>query len=307
MAIDVDEIIREGIAAYKAGNKEEARSFLLRAVEIDQYSEQAWLWLSAVVDTPADQRTCLENVLAINPANERAQQGLSVLGAPASPPDPSPPAADEFPTSVEWAAEEESSIAFEEAESVTRDVPDESYDDWVANLNLPAPSNAPANGDFPASDTFSDSLFVSNDADFDDEFDGDVFSASPFSTLDFETVFGSSEDDAEMPPPPPDPPAMAASSDFMRPSRETVVDNDPFADIDLEENSVFSVIETDDDLPDVFDSLDTEDLFQYIPPDIKATRLPGTHERYPALLLVGLVVLIMLNVGALALLVYRLV
>ena len=31
------------------------------------------------MDTPDDQRTCLENVLAINPDNERAKQGLSYL------------------------------------------------------------------------------------------------------------------------------------------------------------------------------------------------------------------------------------
>ena len=76
---ELEAMVREGINAYKSGRKDEARALLLKATELDQYNEQAWLWLSGLMDTPADQRTCLENVLAINPDNERAKQGLSYL------------------------------------------------------------------------------------------------------------------------------------------------------------------------------------------------------------------------------------
>src|SRR6185295_16929048 len=79
MPANVDGMVREGISAYRAGRKDEARALLMRAVEIDQYNEQAWLWLSAVVESVDEQRTCLENVITINPNNERAKQGLSVL------------------------------------------------------------------------------------------------------------------------------------------------------------------------------------------------------------------------------------
>ena len=79
MAANVEAMVNEGVNAFKTGRKEEARALLLKATELDPYNEQAWLWLSGLMDGPDDQRTCLENVLAINPENERAKQGLSYL------------------------------------------------------------------------------------------------------------------------------------------------------------------------------------------------------------------------------------
>ena len=38
-------------------------------------------------------------------------------------------------------------------------------------------------------------------------------------------------------------------------------------------------------------------MFGYIPREIAATRLPGTHERTPVLLTLGIVVLVLLNLG----------
>src|SRR5688572_6058618 len=80
MPANVDAMVRAGAEAYKAGKKAEARTLLERAIELDGYNESAWLWLSAVVDSKEEQQTCLENVLTINPANERARQGLKSLG-----------------------------------------------------------------------------------------------------------------------------------------------------------------------------------------------------------------------------------
>jgi len=79
MTANVDGMIRAGVEAYKKGNKDEARTLLERAIEIDDHNEMAWLWLSAVVSNKDEQRTCLENVLVINPSNERARQGLQSL------------------------------------------------------------------------------------------------------------------------------------------------------------------------------------------------------------------------------------
>src|SRR6185369_15363450 len=86
MPANVDGMVREGISAYRAGRKDEARALLLRAVEIDQFNEQAWLWLSAVVESVDEQRTCLENVLTINPGNDRAKQGMQMLTQKSAPP-----------------------------------------------------------------------------------------------------------------------------------------------------------------------------------------------------------------------------
>ncbi len=315
MAANVDAIIREGITAFKAGRKEEARAFLLRAVEVDQYSEQAWLWLSAVVDTPEDQRTCLENVLAINPGNERAHSGLEVLNKPAaSPPPPAPSRQNDFPTSVEWAAPNPEPLAFTGSTPAAPEISDDEYDDWVANLNLPVATAAPATplaGDaFSANDPFGGAFFGSDDEDDDNPLSGgftpsDSFnpSNSPFSTLDFETVFGSPEAAATMPPPPPAPPTSSAPSGLMSPSREA----NPFDDMDLRGTGVFAQFEGDTDFSEEeLDSLNADELFNYIPADIQPTRLPGTRERYPLLLVLGLVLLVVLNAGALALLVYRL-
>jgi tetratricopeptide (TPR) repeat protein len=75
----IDELLKRGIAAAKAGRREEARQILLHVVELDERDEQAWLWLSGVVDAREDRRVCLENVLTINPDNPHARQGLRRL------------------------------------------------------------------------------------------------------------------------------------------------------------------------------------------------------------------------------------
>jgi hypothetical protein len=80
MSANVEAMIRAGIDAFRAGNKADARTLLERAIELEEYNEMAWLWLSAVVETPEEQRTCLENVLVINPNSDRAKQGLKSLG-----------------------------------------------------------------------------------------------------------------------------------------------------------------------------------------------------------------------------------
>lgn len=76
---DVQSWLRDGIAAVKAGNKIEARRLLLKVVESDEQNEQAWLWLSGVVETDNDRRVCLENVLTLNPQHELARRGLEKL------------------------------------------------------------------------------------------------------------------------------------------------------------------------------------------------------------------------------------
>jgi tetratricopeptide (TPR) repeat protein len=75
----VTELLRRGIAAAKAGRKQEAQQILMSVVELDERNEQAWLWLSGVVDSLADRLVCVENVLAINPNNTKAQAGLKWL------------------------------------------------------------------------------------------------------------------------------------------------------------------------------------------------------------------------------------
>jgi tetratricopeptide (TPR) repeat protein len=77
----MSELLQRGIALARGGKRAEARAVLLEVVEADERDEQAWLWLSGVVDDPEDVRVCLENVLAINPEHTQARQGLEWLNA----------------------------------------------------------------------------------------------------------------------------------------------------------------------------------------------------------------------------------
>ncbi|MBN1284207.1 MAG: hypothetical protein JXB47_02300 [Anaerolineae bacterium] len=90
---EVDQIVKQGIKAFKAGKRQEARALLEQALGQDERHEMAWLWMSAVVEKPEEQEICLENVLAINPDNQNAQKGLETVRKrlAASAPRPAPP------------------------------------------------------------------------------------------------------------------------------------------------------------------------------------------------------------------------
>ena len=79
---DTSNLLQQGIALAKAGQREEARNILMQVVELDEQNESAWLWLSGVVDSDDDKAVALENVLALNPDNEWAKRGLKILRRP---------------------------------------------------------------------------------------------------------------------------------------------------------------------------------------------------------------------------------
>jgi tetratricopeptide (TPR) repeat protein len=101
----MSDLLQQGIAAARAGKREEARGLLMQVVEADERNEQAWLWLAGVVEDPADMRTCLQNVLNLNPASQQARQGLAWIESRYGPPAPPPaPASDPSPPPAERAA-----------------------------------------------------------------------------------------------------------------------------------------------------------------------------------------------------------
>jgi hypothetical protein len=79
--MDTQTALDRAIVAAKTGRNVEARALLEAVLEVDERNEQAWLWMSGVVDSDEERIICLENVLTINPRNEAARQGLATLGA----------------------------------------------------------------------------------------------------------------------------------------------------------------------------------------------------------------------------------
>src|SRR3954454_11968473 len=75
----MNDLLQQGIVAARAGKRAEARALLMQVVEGDERNEQAWLWLAGVVDAPEDIRTCLQNVLDLNPANQQSHEGLAFV------------------------------------------------------------------------------------------------------------------------------------------------------------------------------------------------------------------------------------
>ena len=79
--MDIQAALTQAIAAARAGRRAEARHLLESILDRDERNEQAWLWLSGVLDDQEDRIICLENVLTINPRNETARKGLAALQA----------------------------------------------------------------------------------------------------------------------------------------------------------------------------------------------------------------------------------
>jgi tetratricopeptide (TPR) repeat protein len=74
-----EEMLKQGIAAFKAGRTAEAGELFLQVLERDPDNEMAWLWLSGTVETERDRLECLERVVEINPYNGIAQRGIETL------------------------------------------------------------------------------------------------------------------------------------------------------------------------------------------------------------------------------------
>lgn len=73
------EVLQRAIQAARAGRRKEARDLLIDLVETDPRNEMAWMWLSGLVDSLEDKIIACENVLTINPENEKIRQYLKDL------------------------------------------------------------------------------------------------------------------------------------------------------------------------------------------------------------------------------------
>lgn len=78
--------LENGIAAAKAGNKQLAMEYLKQAVTEDPRNVTAWLWVSSLVDNPERKVFCYQKVLAIDPTNKYALQGIKTINKVSTPP-----------------------------------------------------------------------------------------------------------------------------------------------------------------------------------------------------------------------------
>ncbi|MBA3534299.1 MAG: DUF4178 domain-containing protein, partial [Ardenticatenales bacterium] len=75
----IADALEKGIRAARRGHKEPAQKLLVTVVKAEPENEEAWLWLSRVVDDPTRRAECLRRVIQLNPDNRWAADELVAL------------------------------------------------------------------------------------------------------------------------------------------------------------------------------------------------------------------------------------
>jgi CheY-like chemotaxis protein len=75
-SMSAQELLQTGIKAAQEGRRVEARQNLLRVTELEPKNENAWLWLASISEYPEELMVFLNNVLDVNPHNERAAEWM---------------------------------------------------------------------------------------------------------------------------------------------------------------------------------------------------------------------------------------
>jgi len=314
---NVDAMVREAKRAIRAGNKSEAQALLLRATELDQSHEQAWMWLSAVVESIEDQMICLENVLQINPQNTDAKRGLDMLRKKAPPPVEKPPSQPNNPFLIEGAEWDIDGNTDFLLDALSPTAPKSSTAPSSSSLR-DLIDNDPIN---PPTDPFS-SVFESADV-FQTAYDDDEPEESEpldrLNTMDDRNVSANK-------------PKETSSASYFG-DDITSLDDDIFGDDGLDEIDEFLADDSFLDaspppksqksftppptpkkqksapklapepaMMEIGADEDPSVYFEMIPNDIAPTRIAGIDETYPSMLVPSLIGLVVLNLGAVALL-----
>jgi hypothetical protein len=75
----MENLLQQGITAYKAGKIGEARKMFISVVKQSPDSESAWGWMYQISNNDQERIHCLKQILRINPKNEKAKQLLDGL------------------------------------------------------------------------------------------------------------------------------------------------------------------------------------------------------------------------------------
>lgn len=71
-AVEVDKLLRDGIAAAQNGDRRAARLLLDQVTSAQPNNADAWLWLASISEYPEELMVFLDKVLDIDPQNQRA-------------------------------------------------------------------------------------------------------------------------------------------------------------------------------------------------------------------------------------------
>ena len=69
----MDNSTQQGLAALKAGNKSLARTLFRKAIQQNHDDTQAWLGLSAAVESDFEKVQCLQTIMKIDPNHKIAK------------------------------------------------------------------------------------------------------------------------------------------------------------------------------------------------------------------------------------------
>lgn len=84
------DLLVRGIAAAKAGGKDEARFFLEKFLRLDPPMEmrtEAWRYLAEITDHPSEKRDYIGRILAFDPTDGSARRALALLDGRLDPAD----------------------------------------------------------------------------------------------------------------------------------------------------------------------------------------------------------------------------
>ncbi|MDB5078654.1 MAG: hypothetical protein JWP00_578 [Chloroflexi bacterium] len=73
---EISNLLVQGFKAAKEGRRDEAYEVFCNVVRRDPNNELGWLYRAATTEDLSEAYVCLQRVLAINPANEKAQRGV---------------------------------------------------------------------------------------------------------------------------------------------------------------------------------------------------------------------------------------
>lgn len=80
------DLVAQGILALRERGREVAYALFVQASEMSETVEEAWLWRAALAASLEEKRSCLQQVVLLNPESARAKAALAQLAGAGAPP-----------------------------------------------------------------------------------------------------------------------------------------------------------------------------------------------------------------------------